>query len=60
MHEDSHARVRRFTLTGLESPEELWDRLRESTPRSRASSPEMPSSTPSCKHSVVDSAAPVG
>ncbi len=31
MREDSHARLRRFTLTGLESPEELWDRLREST-----------------------------
>ena len=30
MREDSHTRVRRFTLTGLESAEELWERLRES------------------------------
>jgi cell division septum initiation protein DivIVA len=30
MREDAHAGPRRFTLTGLEGPEELWDRLRES------------------------------
>ena len=30
MREDAHAGVPRFTLTGLEGPEELWDRLRES------------------------------
>ncbi|MEA2827060.1 MAG: hypothetical protein QOG43_1499 [Actinomycetota bacterium] len=30
MREDSHAGNQRFTLTGLEGPEELWDRLRES------------------------------
>jgi|GEM_PF-4240243 len=29
MRDEARSRVRRFTLTGLEGPEELWERLRE-------------------------------